>query len=432
MHVHSLGELPAGATRAYYVYLLDYGWKDARASAMFSNFRRMADTASRHDAVVIRGCIAEHFADEVLSWHHINGQDSKDFLPAILITTRHPRDFRFRLYDADGGNESGRLLIVPLRDVCKGPDDVAPLLDKIFTDVKKKRALRDFVVSELMRAGVGGAVRDAMVLRHASGGRGTSLDTIARFFDDPDSARPSPDVLLVTVNELETDAVLSALADAAGQAAKTKSIEQRVYRDLGSINGTRVFHALSEAGSGGPGGAQQSVDKAIRAVTPGAVIAIGVAFGVDESKQAVGDVLVSKQVRAYDLQRVGKTILLRGDKVHASTRLVNFVRSAMVTWNASAVRDGLLLSGDKLVDSIDYRNQLKEQEPEAIGGEMEGSGLYVSCQEHKTDWIIIKAICDWADGNKGRNKVARQKKAARTAAEFLVHALSHATFPKGP
>ena len=53
---------------------------------------------------------------------------------------------------------------------------------------------------------------------------------------------------------------------------------------------------------------------------------------------------------------------------------------------------------------------------------MEGVGLYTACHDHKTDWIIIKAICDWADGNEAKNKDARQKKASKNAADFLIHA----------
>jgi hypothetical protein len=54
---------------------------------------------------------------------------------------------------------------------------------------------------------------------------------------------------------------------------------------------------------------------------------------------------------------------------------------------------------------------------------MEGAGLYVASHHHKVDWIVIKAICDWADGEKGKNKSGRQKKAAQNAAQFLMHAL---------
>jgi hypothetical protein len=90
------------------------------------------------------------------------------------------------------------------------------------------------------------------------------------------------------------------------------------------------------------------------------------------------------------------------------------------------VRHGLILTGASLIDDIDYRDQLLKLEGEAIGGEMEGAGLYVSSQEHKVDWIVIKAICDWADGRKSYQKEDRQKLAAKNAAEFLVEALKYA------
>ena len=39
-----------------------------------------------------------HFSDEVLSWHHFNGDDveNEQLLPAILVTNRHPSEFRRR------------------------------------------------------------------------------------------------------------------------------------------------------------------------------------------------------------------------------------------------------------------------------------------------------------------------------------------------
>ncbi len=86
----------------------------------------------------------------------------------------------------------------------------------------------------------------------------------------------------------------------------------------------------------------------------------------------------------------------------------------------------MLLTGEKLVDNVDYRNQLVKFGSEAEGGEMEGAGLYVSSYDKKVDWIVIKAICDWADGTKGVDKTTRQKLAAKNAAEFLVESLKYA------
>src|ERR1700678_3505460 len=94
LYVHSLGEIPTGTERAYYVYLLDYGWEESLGNAVRANLPKMADLASRSNAVVIHGPRGVHFEDEVLSWHRVNGQDAKDILPAILVSTRHPSTFR--------------------------------------------------------------------------------------------------------------------------------------------------------------------------------------------------------------------------------------------------------------------------------------------------------------------------------------------------
>ena len=208
-------------------------------------------------------------------------------------------------------------------------------------------------------------------------------------------------------------------------------LEGRLYHKLGTLNDTTVYHAISEMGSGGPGAMQQAVDKAIRALNPGAVIAVGIAFGVSEEDQDIGDILLSTQIQLYDLQRAGTEIVLRGDKPHATPRLINhFNAFNQIRWRGAKVRPGLILSGEKLIDDKDYRDQLVKLQVEAIGGEMEGAGLYVASADHKVDWIVIKAICDWADGNKKVNKKQRQRKAAKNAAELVVESLKYAALKR--
>ena len=59
---------------------------------------------------------------------------------------------------------------------------------------------------------------------------------------------------------------------------------------------------------------------------------------------------------------------------------------------------------------------------------MEGAGLYAACQDYKVDWILVKSICDWADGNKARNKNKWQQLAANNAASFVLHMLQQVPF----
>ncbi len=241
------------------------------------------------------------------------------------------------------------------------------------------------------------------------------------------------DYLIITVTKVESTAILQAFQEATACQAEPETIDDRIYFDLGEVNGARAFMVQSEMGAGGLGASQQTVQKGIEALSPVGVIMAGIAFGIDEEKQAIGDILVAQQLRLYDLQRVGEQdgqteIILRGDKPHASSWLINRLRSADLMWQGVKVRFGLVLTGEKLVDNVDFREQLRGFEPEAIGGEMEGTGLYVSCQDKNVDWILVKAICDWADGHKAQDRDARQQTAAHNAASFVLHALQFAPF----
>lgn len=133
--IHSLGELPANVERSYYVYLLDYGWDEPLGETLQNNFDRMAALASSNDALVIRGVVGSHFEDEVLSWHHVNGQPGEEVLPAILITTRHPQQFKFsgrlgRPWRDEALRPSDGMLLIPLRGVCESPTEVTLLVEK--------------------------------------------------------------------------------------------------------------------------------------------------------------------------------------------------------------------------------------------------------------------------------------------------------------
>ena len=176
LYVHSLGEIPAGTERAYYVYLLDYGWEEELGNAVRANLSRMADMASRSNAVVIHGPRGVHFEDEVLSWHRVNGQDATDILPAILITTRHPSTFRESYVPKKSKKESrDALLLLPLRKVCKSSEDVVELIHRVFEDIKSKKRLSEFRAAKRMRRGVAGALVDAVILQPKVGGIGFDL-----------------------------------------------------------------------------------------------------------------------------------------------------------------------------------------------------------------------------------------------------------------
>ena len=54
--------------------------------------------------------------------------------------------------------------------------------------------------------------------------------------------------------------------------------------------------------------------------------------------------------------------------------------------------------------------------PKAVGGEMEGAGVYAAASRENTAWVVVKAICDWGDGKKSKDY---QELAARNAAAVI-------------
>jgi hypothetical protein len=189
LKVHSLGRIPPEIDREYFVYLLDYGWDEPLSRSLRSNFDKMASLASRNNAIVIAGFDGEEFTNEVFSWHEVNGLPGEEILPAILITTCHPHDFAStNEFPAPRRREAtraplhdDRLVLIPLRGLCHTETDVTTLIDKMFRDIREKKALADFEVTRQLARGDRGALVDALVLKPSVAGLGIDLKAIARF-----------------------------------------------------------------------------------------------------------------------------------------------------------------------------------------------------------------------------------------------------------
>jgi nucleoside phosphorylase len=247
-------------------------------------------------------------------------------------------------------------------------------------------------------------------------------------------ARPvaRADVLLVTVTEVEKHAVLELFPH-----ATRLHHSSQTYYDLGLVRDARVYLVQQpNMGSGDAGGSTLTIFKGIQALTPATVIMPGIAFGFEPEKFAIGDILISEQIQMYEHQRVSSNaqnqpiFLSRGARPTVSPRLLSRFKSNAQGWSEQQVAFGIILSGDKLVDNVIYRDQIRSFAPEALGGEMEGGGLFAASQDHthKVDWILVKAISDWGDGDKGVDKKPNQLRAARSAAQFVLHVLHQGGF----
>jgi len=235
-------------------------------------------------------------------------------------------------------------------------------------------------------------------------------------------------VLLLTAVEIELRAVLSVLKPIHPKRNVLRAHAGQETYYIGTFGAEPVVLTMCGMGSIGRDSVILAAHQAITEVNPIAIVMIGIAFGSDSVRQSIGDVLVASQVVSYEQQRIGRTNEVhRGPIAQTGPILLNRFRQAL-DWKfllpdgrQSRALVGPILSGEKLIDSQEYRDSLFDAFPQAIGGEMEGAGLQAVAARTNLEWILVKGICDWADGRKMDNY---QTLAARAAVSLVHHVLA--------
>ena len=235
-------------------------------------------------------------------------------------------------------------------------------------------------------------------------------------------------MLILTAAKPELDAVLGYLRPASrGRDVLRGFIGQETYY-VGRYGKEGTVVTMCGMGAIGRDSVILASQQAVTLFKPKAMIMIGIAFGRDPKRQNLGDVLVASHVIAYEPQRVSKSqVVHRGNITQVGPILLNRFRN-VIDWHFSIGRKqeshfyiGPLLSGEKLIDRKEFKNGLFKEFPQAIGGEMEGAGLSAVAARAGIEWIVVKGICDWADGAKNDHA---QALAAHAAAFLVLHVLS--------
>jgi nucleoside phosphorylase len=200
------------------------------------------------------------------------------------------------------------------------------------------------------------------------------------------------------------------------------SITVLEYKD---ISAARLLLVHCGQGALGPGDSTLTAHSVVQDLSPDYLILTGIGFGLMPDEQNVGDVMVSRQLRLMDHKEVvdsptpGERPIEfpRGDRPAASVTLLDRARvAALLGWDGPRVQVGPMLTLNTRISSADLRERLRAADPDAIGGDMEGSGVYAASARGKVDWIVIKGISDFG-GHGGTDREV----AARTAARFVVH-----------
>lgn len=263
----------------------------------------------------------------------------------------------------------------------------------------------------------------------------SAFDAMSQDGDDSRarSASIKPRLLLVTATEVETDAVLSAF-EIDGDSLQERVGQHTVSYDLGIHSGAAIaLVQCSEMGASKQGGSQATVNECAELWRPSWIVCVGICFGMGARGQRIGDIVISGAVQPYESVKVStgsdlsEHVENRNPLLQASRALVTRLSCRPVV-AGRRVAVGVMLSGDKLIDNRDFRQRLAGQFPLAIAGEMEGEGVANAAEMSKIDWVLVKALCDWADGTKGVKKQARQQMAAAAAAELVAHAVRRGLF----
>lgn len=235
------------------------------------------------------------------------------------------------------------------------------------------------------------------------------------------------DILLLTVNEWERKALLSEMTPLVGEEAILQGAISSITYRIGQFGNYCAAYTESTMGSLGRQGATLTAERAMRELKPKAVFLLGIAFGIDRRKQRLGDVLIAESIFPYDHEKLNRSFSIkRGHAVQCGNIISERFRTRRIDWECYCgsrkvnVEQGLVLSGEKVVNNKKFRDKLVKEFPTAIGGEMEGAGAYAAVSS-PIEVILIKSICDWADGTKDDDA---QPFAAFTAVSLAKHVLS--------
>lgn len=243
--------------------------------------------------------------------------------------------------------------------------------------------------------------------------------------------QPIADILVLTATPTETEALHSQMGSLCEDGLLVIQAESNLYY-AGTFGGYNIIHC--QCGSMGTQDKNSSILTTQTSLQDWPcikfVIMVGIAFGMyNDGKSDVqhySDVFVAEKIFPYENQRLNDddSIEYRGINHYASNDLLTAFSDYSKKWKwnnlygeSCKIIIAPILSGEKLVDNLNFRNKLKNSFKDFRGGEMEGIGVASVCDRLSIPWVLVKAICDFGDGNKKVGKKEKQQNAAAAAVD---------------
>jgi nucleoside phosphorylase len=226
----------------------------------------------------------------------------------------------------------------------------------------------------------------------------------------------STDILLVTALELEHKAILKQFNNLHDFTIDSFQLH------IGEINGTKLsvtcFQRMGNVNSAA------STAKLLHLLRPRLVLLIGIAGGtarpISDAFSAqdhfLGDVLIAEQVVDYESGKLSVLKLENRFRVYpgssSALAIAKNLRPDEWVGRIGASRPdgttgrtnpqahfGTFASGEKVIKSEEFVSNLKSIWTQTVAVEMESLGVAVACFQTSppTEFLVIKAVCDWAD-----------------------------------
>lgn len=228
-----------------------------------------------------------------------------------------------------------------------------------------------------------------------------------------------PRVLIATATDIEDSELRAALNRAAYVERRAIMCGQGLVAEYVKGLNQAVYHVRTSAGALGANAAGVFLPIAIKELRITHILSVGICFGLDQKKNNLTDVIVSEVCQDYEtVRQEDLEVRERGERVPCGTALLQAARLVLGRQQSKEFKTsfGMLIAGQKLVDSQDFVDQLRRRFPTAIAGDMEATAVSASAIHAGCQWITIKGICDWGVN---KDKEAQQP-AAKNASTFAV------------
>lgn len=238
-------------------------------------------------------------------------------------------------------------------------------------------------------------------------------------------------ILIISALEKELQPILEAI-DSPLKPRNMEEVDGRKYF-IYEVSATLTAICTSFLGMGQLNAAL-AVKDAVKHYGVSKVILTGICGGIDKEMK-YGDIIISDQIVDYELAKIKPDDLqVRWNVYRSDFELVQSMRMFKSdSWSSylkrvfpdskykkPSVYSGIVLSGNKVVANYEEIKRFKKTWAKALAVEMEASGIAAALyqMENAPSFVMVKAICDFADSEKNDDW---QEYAAYASAIFVLN-----------